>query len=190
VPFGAWRDASGRVIKQPRRDIQRGRAGMPMVFQRFNLFQNLTVLDNVVIGQRVVLKRSQPEAEDIAKRTLQRVGLAEKLRSYPVTLSGGQQQRVGIARALAMDPDVLLLDEPTSSLDPELIGEVLTIIRQLADDGMTMIIATHEMGLARQIASSVHFIDHGVIAEEGTPAELFDAPEHARTREFIAAILT
>ena len=160
-----------------------------MVFQRFNLFQNLTVLDNVVVGQRVVLKRTQRDAEDKAKLVLRRVGLGDKIRSYPATLSGGQQQRVGIARALAMDPDVLLLDEPTSSLDPELIGEVLSIIRQLAEDGITMIMATHEMGLARQIASSVHFIDHGVIAEEGTPAKLFDAPANPRTRDFISAIL-
>jgi polar amino acid transport system ATP-binding protein len=189
VPFGAWRDESGRVIKQPRRDIQRGRAGMPMVFQRFNLFQNLTVLENVVVGQRVVLGRTQRDAEDKAKETLERVGLSQKLRSHPATLSGGQQQRVGIARALAMDPDVLLLDEPTSSLDPELIGEVLTIIRQLAEDGITMILATHEMGLARQIASSVHFIDDGVIVEEGTPSEVFDTPAHPRTRDFVAAIL-
>jgi polar amino acid transport system ATP-binding protein len=189
APFGVWHDETGRLFKQARGDVQRGRAKMPMVFQRFNLFQNLTVLENVVVGQRVVLKRTQADAVAKARLTLERVGLSEKIRSYPSTLSGGQQQRVGIARALAMDPDVLLLDEPTSSLDPELIGEVLNIIRRLAQDGMTMIIATHEMGLARQIASSVHFIDHGVITEEGTPAKLFDAPNDPRTRDFISAIL-
>jgi ABC-type histidine transport system ATPase subunit len=190
APFGAWRDQAGRLVKQARGDVQRGRAKMPMVFQRFNLFQNLTVLENVIVGQRVVLKRTQRDAEDKARLTLQRVGLSDKIRAYPSTLSGGQQQRVGIARALAMDPDVLLLDEPTSSLDPERIGEVLNIIRQLAQDGITMIIATHEMGLARQIASSVHFVDHGVIAEEGTPAKLFDTPDNPRTRDFINAILS
>lgn len=187
--FGVWRDDAGRVIKQAASEVQRGRAKMPMVFQRFNLFQHLTVLENVAIAQRVVLKRSRPAAEEKAITTLQRVGLGDKIRAYPATLSGGQQQRVGIARALAMDPDVLLLDEPTSSLDPELIGEVLQIIRRLARDGMTMIIATHEMGLARQIASHVHFIEDGIIAEEGTPTEVFDAPRNARTRDFIRAVL-
>jgi ABC-type polar amino acid transport system ATPase subunit len=188
-PFGAWRDSSGRAVRQSSKEINRGRALMPMVFQRFNLFQHLTVLDNVVVGQRVVLGRPRSESEQMAISVLNSVGLGEKLRSYPATLSGGQQQRVGIARALAMEPDVLLLDEPTSSLDPELIGEVLQIIRTLAADGMTMIIATHEMGLARQIASHVHFIDDGLIAEEGSAVEIFESPKNQRTRDFLKAVL-
>jgi ABC-type polar amino acid transport system ATPase subunit len=188
-PFGAWINESGRRIRQPGSALRRDRARMPMVFQRFNLFQHLTVLDNVVVGQRLALKRSRAEAEDKAKAVLDRVGLASKLKSYPATLSGGQQQRVGIARALAMDPDVILLDEPTSSLDPELTGEVLQIIKDLAVAGMTMIIATHELGLARLIASRVHFIDGGVIAEEGTPREVFDQPKGDRTRDFVRSVI-
>ena len=188
-PFGAWVDESGKRIRQPASALRRDRARMPMVFQRFNLFQHLTVLDNVAIGQRVSLKRSRSESENKAKTVLDRVGLASKLKSYPATLSGGQQQRVGIARALAMDPDVILLDEPTSSLDPELTGEVLQIIKQLAIEGMTMIIATHELGLARQIASRVHFIEGGVIAEEGTPREVFDNPKGDRTRDFVRSVI-
>jgi len=188
-PFGTWIDDSGKRIRQLRSAMRRDRARMPMVFQRFNLFQHLTVLDNVVIGQRVALKRSRTEAEDKAKTVLDRVGLASKVKSYPATLSGGQQQRVGIARALAMDPDVILLDEPTSSLDPELTGEVLQIIKDLAGAGMTMIIATHELGLARLIASRVHFVDGGVIAEEGTPREVFDNPRGDRTRDFVRSVI-
>ena len=188
-PFGAWIDDSGKRICQSRSALRRDRARMPMVFQRFNLFQHLTALDNVIVGQRVVLKRSRVEAETKANAALSRVGLASKLRSYPATLSGGQQQRVGIARALAMDPDAILLDEPTSSLDPELTGEVLQIIKQLAVDGMTMIIATHELGLARQIASRVYFIDGGVVAEEGTPHEVFDDPKSDRTRDFVRSVI-
>jgi polar amino acid transport system ATP-binding protein len=188
-PFGAWREPNGRLVRLPSREVKRGRAQMPMVFQRFNLFQHLTVLDNVVVGQRVVLGRSRHEAEEKGAAVLGRVGLSEKLHAYPSTLSGGQQQRVGIARALAMDPDLLLLDEPTSSLDPELIGEVLQIIRELAADGMTMIMATHEMGLARQIASHVHFVEAGVIAEEGAPGDIFESPKNRRTQEFLKAVL-
>lgn len=188
-PFGAWWDENGRRHKQSAREVKRGRAQMPMVFQRFNTFGHLTVLNNVMISQRVVLKRSKAEAEEKAVAILERVGLRDKLRSYPATLSGGQQQRVGIARALAMDPDVLLLDEPTSSLDPELIGEVLEIIRGLAAEGMTILIATHEMSLARQIASHVHFVEAGLIVEEGTPEELFEQPKERRTREFLSALI-
>ena len=188
-PIGAWINDSGKRIRQPGSALRRDRARMPMVFQRFNLFQHLTVLENVVVGQRLALKRTRSEAEDKAKGVLDRVGLASKLKSYPATLSGGQQQRVGIARALAMDPDVILLDEPTSSLDPELTGEVLQIIKDLAVAGMTMIIATHELGLARLIASRVHFIDGGVIAEEGTPGEVFDQPKSDRTRDFVRSVI-
>jgi polar amino acid transport system ATP-binding protein len=188
-PFGAWVSKSGKRIRQPGSELRRSRARMPMVFQRFNLFQHLCVLDNVIVGQRLALKRNRAEAENKAKAVLDRVGLGAKLKSYPATLSGGQQQRVGIARALAMDPDVILLDEPTSSLDPELTGEVLQIIKDLAVAGMTMIIATHELGLARLIASRVHFIDGGVIAEEGTAREVFDEPKGGRTREFVRSVI-
>jgi polar amino acid transport system ATP-binding protein len=188
-PLGAWISNSGKIIRQPGSELRRCRARMPMVFQRFNLFQHLSVLDNVVVGQRLALKRSRAEAESKAKAVLDRVGLSAKLKSYPATLSGGQQQRVGIARALAMDPDVILLDEPTSSLDPELTGEVLQIVKDLAVAGMTMIIATHELGLARLIASRVHFIDGGVVAEEGTPLEVFDQPKGGRTRDFVRSVI-
>jgi polar amino acid transport system ATP-binding protein len=185
VPFGAWTDAAGKRIRPRQRDIQRGRSKMPMVFQRFHLFSNLTVLGNVMVAQRSVLKRPKAEAERVARETLSRVGLSDKLHAYPVTLSGGQQQRVGIARALAMDPDIILLDEPTSSLDPELVGEVLQIIRELADTGTTMIITTHEMGFARQIASHVHFMEGGVVVESGTPADIFENPARRRTADFV-----
>ena len=188
-PFGPWTDADGRRHPVKRRDIMHGRSKMPMVFQNFNLFQHMTALDNVVVAQRTVLGRSKEEARSVATQTLTRVGLADKLRSYPAMLSGGQQQRVGIARALAMNPDVLLLDEPTSSLDPEMMGEVLAIIRQLASEGLTMLIATHEMGLARTIASHVHFVEKGLIAETGTPEQIFDDARTGRVREFLQAVV-
>jgi polar amino acid transport system ATP-binding protein len=189
VPFGVWSDSDGKRHSTPRRELMHGRGKMPMVFQHFDLFLHLTALNNVVLGQRVVLGRSKAEAERIAKETLDRVGLSAKLRSYPSTLSGGQQQRVGIARALAMNPDVLLLDEPTSSLDPEMMGEVVSIIQELARDGLTMLIATHEMGLARQIASRVYFVEAGLIADEGSPQEIFDNPQKERTRDFLRAVV-
>lgn len=148
-PSGSWLDEAGLTHKPVRRELRQGRAHMPMVFQNFNLFQHLSSLDNVVVAQRVVLSRTKTEARKIAIEALERVGLGDKLRSYPAMLSGGQQQRVAIARALAMSPEVLLLDEPTSSLDPEMTGEVVAIIKELASAGMTMVIATHEMGLAR-----------------------------------------
>jgi len=165
------------------------RARMPMVFQRFNLFQHLTALGNVVEPQRLVLGRSRSEAEQRAEAALARVGLSSKLRHHPMHLSGGEQQRVGIARALAMDPEMILFDEPTSSLDPELVGEVLDIIRSLAAEGMTMVIVTHEMQFARQTANRVYFIDAGTICEEGTPGELFESPNQPATQAFIRSIL-
>jgi polar amino acid transport system ATP-binding protein len=178
---------SGLLISK--RELRALRARMPMVFQRFNLFQHKNVLDNVVLPQKLGLGRSHSEATDRAEAALVRVGLASRLRSFPMHLSGGEQQRVGIARALAMDPQIILFDEPTSSLDPELVGEVLDIIRSLAADGMTMVLVTHEMQFARQTANRVYFVDSGAIAEEGTPAELFESPRQPATQAFIRAIL-
>jgi polar amino acid transport system ATP-binding protein len=161
-----------------------------MVFQHFNLFPHLNVRKNVTIAQRRVLRRSPAEAAAVAETNLARVGLAHKADSYPAQLSGGQQQRVAIARALAMDPQLMLFDEPTSALDPEIVGEVLAVMRQLAADGMTMLIVTHEMGFARAAAQRIIFMDEGKIIEETTPELLFTAPKHERTKLFLSKILT
>jgi ABC-type polar amino acid transport system ATPase subunit len=170
-------------------EVNRMRARMPMVFQRFNLFHHRTVLGNVTEGQIAVMGRSKAEAEARAVEALKKVGLGHKLRSYPMHLSGGEQQRVGIARALAMDPDIILFDEPTSSLDPELVGEVLDIIRQLATEKMTMMIVTHEMQFARLTANRVYFLSEGVVCEQGTPEQIFERPETPQLKSFIQAIL-
>lgn len=180
-------DGLGRV-RQPARDIYRGRARMPMVFQRFNLFQHMTAIRNVMEGPMTVLGLPKSDAESKARDVLGRVGLSDKLLAYPGQLSGGQQQRVGIARALAMNPEVILFDEPTSSLDPELVGEVLGTIRQLASEGMTMLVVTHEMRFARETANRVYFMDGGRIAEAGTPDEVFETPRNARLQSFIRAL--
>jgi ABC-type histidine transport system ATPase subunit len=182
-------DGHGSRLLISKSELRAVRARMPMVFQRFNLFQHLTALGNVVEPQRLVLGRSRQEAEHRAELALARVGLLPRLRHHPMHLSGGEQQRVGIARALAMDPKIILFDEPTSSLDPELVSEVLDIIRSLAAEGMTMAIVTHEMQFARQTASRIYFIDAGAICEEGTPSELFESPKQPATRAFIRAIL-
>ncbi len=168
-------------------DIIRTRIGM--VFQSFNLFPHLTVLRNLTIAQRRVLKRKKSEAEEIARRNLERVGLSEKVDEYPSHLSGGQQQRVAIARALSMNPDMMLFDEPTSALDPELVGEVLAVMKKLADEGMTMMVVTHEMGFAREVADRVVFMDDGVVVEEGPPAEILSNPQHERTKQFLSMVL-
>jgi ABC-type polar amino acid transport system ATPase subunit len=160
-----------------------------MVFQRFNLFQHLTVLDNITIGPRKVLKQPREQSELEARELLAKVGLSGKASSYPDELSGGQQQRVAIARALAMKPKVMLFDEPTSALDPEMVGEVLQVMRQLALEGMTMVVVTHEMGFAREVGHRVVFIDEGLIIEQGTPIELFEHPKEARTQAFLSKIL-
>jgi polar amino acid transport system ATP-binding protein len=178
----------GIDVLDPDGDIDEVRRKIGMVFQAFNLFPHLTVLANCTIAQRKVLRRSKAEAEAVARRTLERVGLADKVDEHPVRLSGGQQQRVAIARALCMDPDMMLFDEVTSALDPELVGEVLAAMRQLADDGMTMLVVTHEMGFARRVADRVVFMDGGVIVEEGPPAQVLDAPEQARTRQFLQQV--
>jgi polar amino acid transport system ATP-binding protein len=160
-----------------------------MVFQQFNLFPHLSVMDNVTIAQRKVLRRSAAEAEKTARANLERVGLADKIDAYPAQLSGGQQQRVAIARALAMGPAVMLFDEPTSALDPELVGDVLAVMRSLAVDGMTMMVVTHEMSFAREVADRVVFMDGGVIVEEGPAAEVIGAPASERARTFLSRVL-
>ena len=170
-------------------DVDRVRRHIGIVFQNFNLFPHMTVLDNVTLAPRRVLRRQRGEAEERADALLIRFGLAEKRDDYPDRLSGGQQQRVAIVRALAMDPALLLLDEVTSALDPELIGEVLNVVRELAADGMTMVIATHEMGFAREIADRVVFLDDGLVVEEGPPEKIFSEPAQPRTREFLQRII-
>jgi putative lysine transport system ATP-binding protein len=161
-----------------------------MVFQSFNLFNNMTVLQNCVCGQTKVLGRDRKTAEEKSIRILDRVGMAPYQNARPAQLSGGQKQRVAIARALAMDPEVLLFDEPTSALDPEMVGEVLTVMRDLASGGLTMMIVTHEMSFAREVCSRVIFMDQGLIAEDGTPEQIFTTPKQARTREFLSRVLT
>jgi polar amino acid transport system ATP-binding protein len=159
-----------------------------MVFQSFNLFPHLSVLRNLTIAQQRVLGRSKEAAAVIARSNLERVGLSEKVDAYPAHLSGGQQQRVAIARALSMEPDMMLFDEPTSALDPELVGEVLEVMRGLATEGMTMMIVTHEMGFAKEVADRVVFMDEGVVVEEGAPGDVLIAPKHERTRRFLKIV--
>ena len=170
-------------------NINKLRAEVGMVFQSFNLFPHKTVLDNITLAQTVVRKRSKDAARDKASALLKKVGIAEKADAYPDNLSGGQQQRVAIARALAMDPKVMLFDEPTSALDPEMIGEVLDVMKTLAKEGMTMVVVTHEMGFAREVADSVIFMDEGAIVEVGTPEHFFKNPTHDRTKLFLSQIL-
>jgi polar amino acid transport system ATP-binding protein len=170
-------------------EVARQRLGTGMVFQRFNLFQHMTALQNIVEGPVTVQKRRKAEAVDEAMTLLERVGLADKRDSYPAQLSGGQQQRVAIARALAMKPKLMLFDEPTSALDPELVGEVLSVMRGLAGSGMTMVVVTHELGFAREVAHRVVFMDRGAIVESGSPQQVLGHPQQSRTRDFIAAVL-
>jgi polar amino acid transport system ATP-binding protein len=187
--------SSGRVlvggvdITDPDVDIDAARRRIGMVFQQFNLFPHLTALENVTIAQRRVLRRDKAAAERVAQENLARVGLTDKAQSYPAQLSGGQQQRVAIARALAMGPELMLFDEPTSALDPELVGDVLAVMRRLAGEGMTMIVVTHEMSFAREVADRVAFIDDGLFVEEGPPAQVIGDPKHDRTRTFLARLL-
>jgi polar amino acid transport system ATP-binding protein len=184
-----YRERNGELWELSSRDLARQRSGIGMVFQRFNLFPHRTALENVMEGPLQVLREPASTAEQDARQLLERVGLGEKADAYPAHLSGGQQQRVAIARALAMHPKVLLFDEPTSALDPELVGEVLDVMRQLAIDGMTMVVVTHEMGFAREAADSVAFIDGGLIIESGPPKAVLSAPRHDRTRAFLAKVL-
>ncbi len=168
-------------------DFYRSQVGM--CFQSFNLFNNMTVLDNCIIGQTLVLKKTKDEAKQEALKYLQKVGMAPYINAKPEQLSGGMKQRVAIARALAMKPEVLLFDEPTSALDPEMVGEVLNVMRELAKEGMTMIVVTHEMGFARHVSNRVLFMDQGVIAEEGSPEDIFDHPKNERTKAFLSKVI-
>ena len=170
-------------------DINVARQNMGMVFQHFNLFNNLTVMDNLTLAPVELKLKSKAEAENRAMELLKRIGLEEKANVYPSTLSGGQKQRIAIVRALAMDPKVMLFDEPTSALDPEMVGEVLDLMKQLANEGMTMVIVTHEMGFAREVADRVLFVDEGKIKEEGTPDEVFANPQDSRLKEFLSKVL-
>ena len=185
---------SGHVIVDnmdlsDKKKLNEVRTEVGMVFQNFNLFPHMTVLDNLTLAQINVRKTSKKDAEDIALKLLERVGLADKANMYPDSLSGGQKQRVAIARALAMKPKVMLFDEPTSALDPEMVREVLDVMKSLADEGMTMVIVTHEMGFAKEVADRVLFVDGGQILEDGTPAQVFDAPTSDRTKLFLSKIL-
>ncbi|MGD9510268.1 MAG: amino acid ABC transporter ATP-binding protein [Geminicoccaceae bacterium] len=186
----AFRDlVDGRAVDQPPREIARLRSRIGMVFQAFNLFPHMTALENVIEAPRHVLKLPHAAARERALALLRQVGLADRGDHYPEELSGGQQQRVAIARALAMEPMAMLFDEVTSALDPELVGEVLNVMRDLAAGGMTMLVVTHEMNFARQVADRVVFMDHGVIAEEGEPAEIFKNPRHPRMRAFLRELV-
>lgn len=179
----------GNVITDPKTDIDALRQKMGMVFQQFNLFNNLSIMDNITLAPMKLLKMSKPDAEKKAMELLERIGLPDKASSYPQQLSGGQKQRIAIVRALAMNPEVMLFDEPTSALDPEMVGEVLDVMKNLAEQGMTMVVVTHEMGFAKEVASRVLFMDEGTIAEEGTPAEIFGNPKSERLKAFLGKVL-
>lgn len=189
VPTSGIIKFEGTDITDKKNDIFKTREKMGMVFQQFNLFPNMTVLDNIMLSPIKVKGLAKAEAETIAKELLAKVGLSEKADAYPQSLSGGQQQRIAIARALAMQPDVMLFDEPTSALDPEMVGDVLEVMQQLAKEGMTMMIVTHEMGFAKEVGDRVIFMDGGVIVEEGTPEEVFDQTKNARTIDFLSKVL-
>lgn len=179
----------GTDITDPKVNINVHRQKMGMVFQQFNLFPHMTILKNMTIAPMKLLKKSKEESEAKAMELLKKVGLDDRANSYPSQLSGGQKQRIAIVRALCMEPDVMLFDEPTSALDPEMVGEVLQVMKNLADDGMTMVIVTHEMGFAREVANRVLFIDDGIIMEENEPKEFFDNPKNPRLKEFLSKVL-
>ena len=184
-----YRESGGKLYELREDVVARKRAEIGMVFQHFNLFPHMTALENVTLAPIQVKDVPRSDARNRGQQLLQRVGLGDKLATYPVALSGGQQQRVAIARSLAMEPKLMLFDEPTSALDPELVGEVLDVMRQLARDGMTMIVVTHEIGFAREVADAVVFMDDGVVVESGPPAEVLGAPRHERTRAFLSKVL-
>jgi len=184
-----YREEGGRLVEDSEKNIARMRSEIGMVFQRFNLFPHMTALENVMEAPMQVKHVSREVAEARARELLAKVGLADKADAYPARLSGGQQQRVAIARALAMDPKLMLFDEATSALDPELVGEVLKVMRQLAEEGMTMVVVTHEMSFARDVADRVIFMDGGVVVEEGKPADIFSNPREERTRSFLRKVL-
>ena len=177
------------LITDPKCDVNKVRQKMGMVFQQFNLFPHLTILENITLAPVMLKKMTKDQAKEKAMELLKRVGLEEKAEVYPVQLSGGQKQRVAIARALAMNPEIMLFDEPTSALDPEMVGEVLDVMKDLAESGMTMVIVTHEMGFAREVASRVIFMDQGIIMENGTPEEVFTNPKNERTKLFLSKVL-
>ena len=189
------RPSEGRILYHGEDILRHGvnaaayRARVGMVFQNFNLFNNMNVLENCMVGMRKVQKRPKAEAEERAMRYLEKVGMAPYIHAKPRQISGGQKQRVAIARALAMEPEVLLFDEPTSALDPQMVGEVLSVMRTLAAEGLTMLVVTHEMAFARDVSSHVVFMDGGVIAEEGAPGQIFESPENPRTREFLSRFM-
>ncbi|MEV4941498.1 amino acid ABC transporter ATP-binding protein [Streptomyces zaomyceticus] len=188
-PSGGTVRVGDAELTDPEVDIDRVRRRIGMVFQQFNLFPHVDVTGNLTLPQRRVLGRGKAESLAVARRNLERVGLPDKANAFPAQLSGGQQQRVAIARALVMDPEVMLFDEPTSALDPELVGDVLAVMRRLASEGMTMMVVTHEMGFAREVADRVVFMDGGVIVEEGPAAQVVGAPRHERTRTFLTRLL-
>ncbi len=190
IPSGGQIIYKGENILDDQHDIYAYRTKLGMVFQQFNLFNNHNVLGNCVVGQMKVLNRSKADAEKVAMRYLQVVGMDQYIHAKPKQLSGGQKQRVAIARALSMEPDVMLFDEPTSALDPEMVGEVLAVMKELAESGLTMLIVTHEMGFAKDVADRVVFMDKGVIAEEGSPEQIFNNPTQERTREFLKRTLS
>ncbi|MBW4080470.1 amino acid ABC transporter ATP-binding protein [Paenibacillus sp. S150] len=188
-PTGGEISFEGQSITGKKHDINVTREKMGMVFQQFNLFPHKTVLQNIMLAPLKVRKQQPSEAEKIAMELLRTVGLEDKRDAYPAQLSGGQKQRIAIARALAMQPHVMLFDEPTSALDPEMVGEVLEVMKKLAEDGMTMVIVTHEMGFAREVGDRILFMDGGVIVEEGAPSQVFGNPRHARTKDFLSKVL-
>ena len=189
TPTGGSIFVDGAEITDPKCDINMHRQKMGMVFQHFNLFNNMTILRNMTLAPMTLLKKSRAEAEEKALALLRRVGLEDKANAYPSQLSGGQKQRIAIVRALCMDPEVMLFDEPTSALDPEMVGEVLDVMKELARDGMTMVVVTHEMGFAREVGSRVLFMDEGVIMEENEPHEFFAHPKCERLQSFLAKVL-
>ena len=189
TPTSGEVEVDGHILTDGKADLNKIRENIGMVFQQFNLFPHLNVLDNITMAPLDRKKLDKAAAEQKARALLERVGLADKASVYPAQLSGGQQQRVAIARALAMDPDIMLFDEPTSALDPEMVGEVLAVMRQLADGGMTMVVVTHEMGFAREVADRVIFMDEGVIVEQGDPADIFANPREKRTIDFLNNVL-
>ena len=188
-PTGGEIWVDGEKITDPKCNIDKVRQKMGMVFQHFNLFPHLTILDNITLAPIQLKLMSKEEAQNKAYELLERIGLRDKADTYPAMLSGGQKQRIAIIRALAMNPEVMLFDEPTSALDPEMVGEVLDLIKELADEGMTMVIVTHEMGFAKEVATRVMFVDEGVIKEQNTPNEFFESPQNPRLKEFLSKVL-
>ncbi|MBE5794265.1 MAG: amino acid ABC transporter ATP-binding protein [Clostridiales bacterium] len=189
TPTAGTVTVEGTDITNPKVNINKHREKMGMVFQHFNLFPHMTILRNMTLAPMKILKKPKADAEAKAMQLLGRVGLAERANAYPSQLSGGQKQRIAIVRALCMEPQVMLFDEPTSALDPEMVGEVLDVMKQLAQEGMTMVVVTHEMGFAREVADRVLFMDEGVIVEEGTPEQIFSNPQNPRTKDFLNKVL-